>query len=469
MQAGAYALSTSGISRVVIVQDPNAINSFQAQIPVVQSMVDRGITNFTGQPTVAAAWRHLVSTQDIVGIKVFSAGGEISGTRPAVVAAVIHGLQEAGLPSRHIIVWDRRADDLRSAGFFKLARLLNVRAEGAAETGYDPTNYYLPDSAVVGNLVYGDLEFGKKGEGVGRKSFVTKILSRQVTKIISISPLLNQPTVAAAWRHLVSTQDIVGIKVFSAGGEISGTRPAVVAAVIHGLEEAGLPSRHIIVWDRRADDLRTAGFFKLARLLNVRAEGAAETGYDPTNYYLPDSAVIGNLVYGDLEFGKKGEGVGRKSFVTKILSRQVTKIISISPLLNQPTAGVCGHLYSLAFGSVDNTLRFQNNPDRLSVAVPEINALPSVGDRVVLNITDALIGQYEGGASVLLQYSTVLDQLWFSADPVALDTMAIRELDRERQAIGAAGFNPDMDIYKNAVLLQLGTNDPSKIRVVNVK
>ena len=326
IHAGAFSLSSTGTSRVVVVTDPNAVVSFQPQIPTVQAMVDRGITNFTGQPTVAAAWR-----------------------------------------------------------------------------------------------------------------------------------------------SLVSTQDVVGVKVFSAAGEISGTRPAVVAAVIRGLEEAGLPSRHIIIWDRRADELRNAGFFKLAHLLTVRTEGAQEAGYDPTNFYLPDSAVIGNLVYGDLEFGKKGDGVGRRSFVTKILSRQVTKIISITPLLNQPTAGVCGHLYSLAFGSVDNTLRFQNDPDRLSVAVPEINALPSVGDRVVLNITDALIGQYAGGASVLLQYSTVLNQLWFSADPVALDTMAIRELDRERQAQGAAGFNPDLDIYTNAVLLQLGINDPSKIKVVNVK
>jgi hypothetical protein len=326
MQAGAFVLSSTGISRVVIVQDPNAVLSYQPQIPVVQAMVDRGITNFTGQPDVAAAWRSLVSTQDIVGIKVFSPGGEISGTRPAVVAAVIRGLEEAGLPPRHIIIWDKRADDLRNAGFVKLAHLLSVRTEGAVETGYDPTNFYQPDSAVVGNLVYGDLEFGKKGDGVGRKSFVTKILSHQVTKIISITPLLNQPSV-----------------------------------------------------------------------------------------------------------------------------------------------GVCGHLYSLAFGSVDNTMRFQNNPDRLSVAVPEINALPSVGDRVVLNITDALIGQYEGGASVLLQYSTVLDQLWFSNDPVALDTMAIHELDRERLAQGAAGFDPDMDIYTNAVLLQLGVSDPSKIRIVKVK
>jgi len=284
-----------------------------------------------------------------------------------------------------------------------------------------------------------------------------------------ITNLTGKAAIASAWRSLVSTQDVVGIKVFSAGGEISGTRPAVVAAVVRGLLQAGLPPKHIIIWDKRADDLRAAGFFKLARQLGVRAEGAVEAGFDPTNYYQPDSAIIGSLVYGDLEFGKTGDNVGRRSFVTKILSREVTRIISIAPLLNQPSAGVCGHLYSLAFGSVDNTLRFQNDPDRLAVAVPEINALPAVGDRLVLCITDALIGQYEGGASVLLPYSTVLDQLWFSRDPVALDTLAIRELDRERQAAGAWGFPPDLEIYTNAVLLQLGINDPSQIHIEKVQ
>ncbi len=90
-------------------------------------------------------------------------------------------------------------------------------------------------------------------------------------------------------------------------------------------------------------------------------------------------------------------------------------------------------------GSVDNTLRFEGDPGRLAVAVPEIYALPALGDRVVLNITDALIGQYEGGARGLLHYSAVPNQLWFSRDPVALDTLAIKELDRERRALERAG------------------------------
>jgi len=276
-------------------------------------------------------------------------------------------------------------------------------------------------------------------------------------------------TVTEAWRSLVSTRDVVGIKVFSAAGELSGTRPAVVAAVVRGLLDAGLPGTNIIIWDKRAEDLRAAGFFKLAAQLHIRAEGVVQTGYDPTNFYLPDSPIVGELVYGDLEFGEKGPGIGRKSFVSKLVSRQITKIISIAPLLNQNETGVCGQLYSVALGGVDNTLRFEGDGDRLAIAVPEIYALPVFSDRVVLNITDALIGQYEGGARGLLQYSSVLNQLWFSSDPVALDTLAVQELERERHVFNAPEFKPDLELYANAALLQLGVDDPARIQVEKIK
>jgi hypothetical protein len=92
-----------------------------------------------------------------------------------------------------------------------------------------------------------------------------------------------------------------------------------------------------------------------------------------------------------------------------------------------------------------------------------------LGDRVVLNITDALIGQYEGGSHGLLHYSAVLNQLWFSRDPVALDTLAIKELDRERRALDAPEFKPNLGLYANAALLQLGVNDPAKIQVEKLR
>jgi hypothetical protein len=257
---------------------------------------------------------------------------------------------------------------------------------------------------------------------------------------------------------------VVGVKVYSNAGAISGTRPAVVAGVIHGLIAAGVPPNNIIIWDKYLDDLRNAGFLRLASDLGVRAAGSFESGYDEKAFYNPDTAIVGQLVWGDLEFGKKGEGVGRKSYVSELVSREITKIISVAPLLNDYDAGVSGHLVSLSLGSVDNTRRFEVNPSRLAVAIPEIYALPQLSDRVVVNITDALIGQYAGSSRVLLQYSEVLDQLWFSHDPVALDTLALKELERRRREMGALDYTPNLEIYTNANLLQLGINDPAKIQ-----
>jgi hypothetical protein len=284
-----------------------------------------------------------------------------------------------------------------------------------------------------------------------------------------ITNFTGKATVAAAWRSFVSTQDVVGLKVFSGAGMISGTRPAVVTAVIRGLLEAGVPPQRIVIWDRHEADLRNAGFFKLAKQLGVCVAGSAEAGYDPTNFYQPDTPIIGNLVWGDLEFGQKGEGVGRRSFVSKLVTRQLTKIISIAPLLNQDVTGVYGHLYGLAMDSVDNTRRFEGDPGRLGVAVPEIYALPALHDRVVLNVTDALISQYEGGARGLLHYSSVLNQIWFSRDPVALDVLATQELDRERRELHAPEFKLNLELYTNATLLQLGVHDPAKIQVEKIR
>ncbi len=283
----------------------------------------------------------------------------------------------------------------------------------------------------------------------------------------AITNLTQKPSVSAAWLSLVSTQDTVGIKVFSEPGPNSGTRPAVVAAVIQGLIAAGLPPKHIIVWDKLRANLLLAGYYKLVDRFGVRVAGSAEAGYDEKTFY--DTPLIGNLVWGDLEFGKKGEGVGRKSFVSKLVSTGMTKIINITPMMNNNEVGVFGNLFSLADGSVDNFARFESDRDRLARAIPEIYALPSLSDRVVLNITDTLICQYQGEERSLLHYSAILNQLRFSRDPVALDVLSLQELDRQRQLAKVPDSSVDPELYNNAALLELGVCDLKKIDIVELR
>jgi hypothetical protein len=282
-----------------------------------------------------------------------------------------------------------------------------------------------------------------------------------------ITNLTGKATSGAAWRSLISTQDVVGIKVYAAPGPNSGTRPAVVAAIVEGLLAAGLASKHIIVWDKDAVDLRLAGFFDLADRYGIRVAGSAQTGYDSATFY--ENELLGNLVWGDFEFGAKGNGLGRKSFVSRLVSQEMTKIINVTPLLNHNLAGVSGNLYSLATGSVDNLIRFEVNAERMARAIPEIYALEALSDHVVLNITDALICQYEGEERALLHYSAVLNQLWFSKDPVALDRLSLRELERQRQAANAPTVKENLELYDTAALLQLGVSDLKRIKVDKVQ
>jgi hypothetical protein len=280
-----------------------------------------------------------------------------------------------------------------------------------------------------------------------------------------ITTLTHKDNATAAWRSIVSTNDVVGLKVLSSPGRNSGTRPDVVAAVVKDLLAAGLAPGHIIIWDRHLLDLRAAGFVELSQSLGVRVEGSVEAGYDDTNSY--DRAILGTLTYGDHEFGKTGEGVGRRSFVSNLVSRQITKVINITPMLHHNVVGVSGNLYSLAFGSVDNISRFEYTSEDISRAVPEIYAMPSVGDRVVLNLVDALICQYDGQERGELHYSVPLFQLRFSRDPVALDVLSLQEINHERE-LADVPVHKTADLYSNASLLEIGVSDAQHIEVEKI-
>lgn len=286
-----------------------------------------------------------------------------------------------------------------------------------------------------------------------------------------ITNLTGKATVTAAWLSLVATNDVVGIKVYSAPGPNSGTRPAVAAAVVEDLISAGLPPTNIIIWDKRTVDLRLAGFYDFESRFGIRVMGSIEAGYDDKTYY--EAALLGPMTWTDVEFGQKGPGMGRKSYVSRLVSRHITKIINITPMMHHNTAGIYGCLYSLTMASVDNTLRFENNAAELDKAVPEIYALPVFGDkvageRVVLSIVDALICQYEGQQQGLLHYSTVLNQLRFSHDPVALDTLSFQEISHQRDLAGAPPMSTNTDMLGNASLLEIGVSDTNRIDVTKL-
>lgn len=276
--------------------------------------------------------------------------------------------------------------------------------------------------------------------------------------------LTDRENVTAAWLSLVSTQDVIGIKVVSGPGASSGTRPSVVAALARGLLAAGVPPRQIFIWDKHLADLRRSGFEELAGSLGLGLASAAGEGYDAGEFY--EIALLGKLVWGDHDFNRKNENSERRSYVSQLFTRRFTKIINVTPLLNHNLAGVAGSLFTLALDGVDNSLRFESSPEHLAQAVAEIYAREAIGDKVVLNVVDALLCQYQGEERTLLHYSVMLGQIRFSTDPVALDLLSIEEIRRQRAAAGTDAPRPNLKIYTNAALLELGINDTNRIDVI---
>lgn len=289
---------------------------------------------------------------------------------------------------------------------------------------------------------------------VGR---VRRMVERGLTHVTGTT------AVTDAWHSLLSTQDVVGLKVYTRPGPDIGTRLGVAEAVVETLLAAGLPPRHIVVWDKQRSDLRQAGYLALEQRHRIRVEGSTDAGFDPAVVYDPDIPLLGPQLWSDVDFGRSEEGSGRKSHVSRLVAHELTKIVIVSPLLNHYQIGVTGNLYSLALGSVDNTLRFDLNPHYLAQAVPEIYALPAVGDKVVLSIVDGLLCQYQGQHVGRLHYTTTLNELRFSKDPVALDRLSAETL-AQQQRLSQSPVSPgNRDIFSNASLLELGVSDLAHI------
>ena len=275
--------------------------------------------------------------------------------------------------------------------------------------------------------------------------------------------LTGKSTSDEAWRTLVLTNDIVGFKVTAGPGPVSGTRTSVVRALVESLLQSGFPPDRIIIWDKRMADLRNGGWTTLASDLGVHCEGSEESDWDPAKYY--ESPMPARLIAGDLEFGLKNkDGIGRRSHLTKLLTQRISKIISVAPVLSHNFTGVNGHLTGLALGSIDNALRFAGEPDRLAEVIPEICALDDLMPKVVFGVSDALICQYRGEETTLLHYAKALNELRFSRDLVALDSLALADVELARAEQRSGTEKPRLtELYANAELIEMGVASRDRI------
>jgi len=269
---------------------------------------------------------------------------------------------------------------------------------------------------------------------------------------------------AAAWRALVATNDIIGIKINTQAAPLLATHRSVVDAIIAGLRSAGVPSENIWVFDRDLQKMRNAGFAQPGAAREVAVIGDA--GWDAEPFY--ESKLVGRLIWGDLLFRTDDEQLSTRSHLPKLLTRTITKLINVPVLQSHDACGLCGCLHNLSLGMVDNTRRFEQYGQNGDPAIAEICALPAVRRKLVLNVMDALTAGYAGGPAFRPQYSWRPNTLYFSLDPVALDAVCLQLLETKRKEANVSPLGDRAGHVASAARLGLGRNDLKQIEVVEV-
>jgi uncharacterized protein (DUF362 family) len=267
---------------------------------------------------------------------------------------------------------------------------------------------------------------------------VLKLLDRALQSFYAADSPIN------AWKQLVKPGETVGLKVNCLCGKGAATSTVLVDAVCERLQQAGIPPKNIVIWDRLNSDLESAGYRPSTRADRIRYIGNDAAGYEH------DLSVYGSV----------------GSLLSNTLTRTCDAVINLPVLKDHGIAGVTLALKNL-FGAIHNPNKYHTNVGDPYVA--DVNMLPPIRRKVRLTICDALTAQYEGGPSYMPQWSWAYNGLIVARDPVALDYTGWQILERKR---AEKGMKPLRDLKREPAYIAtaaargLGTNDPKRIDVV---
>ncbi|NIM12455.1 MAG: DUF362 domain-containing protein [Candidatus Aminicenantes bacterium] len=278
--------------------------------------------------------------------------------------------------------------------------------------------------------------------------------------------------------------DVVGLKVNPVGAGLINTRLEVVDAVIDWLRQGGIPAKNIIIWDRFDYMLKDAGFTAErypgigieglqtmdeeaatgktkdnSRWLDKKGNHISQDNFDRDVYYQAD--VEGPK---DLPYLNQHVFNGKYSYFGKLLTKKLTKIINL-PVFKNSGNGISMATKNLGYSAVCNTGRL-HKPIFYDVCV-EVLAFPVIRDKLVLNITDGLRAQYDGGPMPNTQFTYLYNTMFFATDPFALDMLCHNLIVEKRRQMKVKGFNQHpryTEYLRYAERLGLGITNPAKIK-----
>ena len=287
--------------------------------------------------------------------------------------------------------------------------------------------------------------------------------------------LTGEKNLKKAWRTFVNPGEKIGLKVNPVAGTELYTSHAVVKSVVKQLTESGIRKEDIIIWDRRDMELKDVGF-TTGNYPGITIRGT-ECKDENGSFYDTDGKLYGErnidkewYYWADVESEYDAEtmpymvNTGKYSYFSKIVTREVDKIINI-PIMKNAGGSITNAMKNLAFGSVSNTGRL--HAQLWNETCAEVCAFAPLRDKVVLNITDGLKGCFNGGPGANPQFICNYNVLLAGSDPVAMDRIAYDIIAEKRIAEGLLKTpNPDvLTFLKMSSDLGLGIWEKDKIEL----
>ena len=284
-----------------------------------------------------------------------------------------------------------------------------------------------------------------------------------------------------SFKKLFTPEDVVGLKVNPVGAPHISTTPELVDAVISWLVDNGLPKKNIIIWDRFAPMLPAAGYtaerfpgIAIEGLQTMDEEGSSWRNAAGKHVSIPNfdqevfyfaKGIVGKGVRGykdDEYYENQHVFTGEYSYFGKLVTQRLTKIVNLAAYKNTGN-GISMATKNLGYAAICNTGRL-HAPLFFRVCT-EVLAAPTVRDKLVLNVTDGLRAQYDGGPDVNEQFLYANHSLYFATDPFAADMVCHRQLVAKRKAMGVTvNEHPRFTEYLHyAETLGLGVADPARI------
>jgi len=287
--------------------------------------------------------------------------------------------------------------------------------------------------------------------------------------------LTGEKSLKKAWRIFVNPGERIGLKVNPVAGIELYTSHAVVKSVVKQLTESGIRKEDIVIWDRREMELHDVGF-TAENYPGIKIRGT-ECKDENGSFYDSDGKLYGErnidkewYFWADVEGEYDAEtlpymvNTGKYSYFSKIVTREVDRIINI-PILKNAGGSITNAMKNLAFGCVSNTGRLHAHLWNETCA--QVCAFAPIRDKVVLNITDGLKGCFNGGPAANPQFICNYNVLLAGSDPVAMDRIAYDIIAEKRIAEGLLKApNPEvLTFLRMADDLGLGIWEKDKIEL----